>query len=289
MKQHYDHMVPGSDPESGQERFFRHAGPPYGRTKEQAWEELQGRLGERPPARVVRFGTSRVLALAAAVAVLLLGTFLVMRYYSVSISSGPGQLMGCSLPDGSRVELNAASGLSYHPYWWRFSRVVEFQGEGYFEVEKGKEFAVISDNGTTRVLGTSFTVFSRDEEYRVACLTGKVRVESPQGSQTVLIPGHTAEVAEDGSISVGVMEDAKNAASWITGMFSFRSRPLRLVLDEIQRQYGIAIRFEDNEGYRFTGYFSKDKPVEEVLALVCKPFGLNFVKHSDTSFEVMKK
>jgi ferric-dicitrate binding protein FerR (iron transport regulator) len=213
---------------------------------------------------------------------------MVMRYHTVTTTAGDGQLLSCSLPDGSKVELNAGSTLAYHPYWWSFSRNLEFEGEGYFEVEKGKRFRVGSAKGTTEVLGTSFTIYARADEYRVACLTGKVRVESAAGEKTVLIPGHSANIESDGSITIGIIENSKAAASWIKGMFSFNARPLRLVLEEIQRQYGIAVSFEDNGEYRFTGYFAKEKPVEEVLELVCKPFGLNFVKHSDTAFEILK-
>ena len=69
-------------------------------------------------------------------------------------------------------------------------------------------------------------------------------------------------------------------------MFSFKARPLRLVFDEIERQYGVDIVLQGEGNYLYTGYFSRNKPVEEVLELVCKPFGLTFARNSEKSFEV---
>jgi hypothetical protein len=71
-------------------------------------------------------------------------------------------------------------------------------------------------------------------------------------------------------------------------MFSFTARPLSQVFNEIARQYGVKIILNAGADYLYTGYFSKDKPIGDVLTLVCKPFGLTFARVSDKEFKIFQ-
>lgn len=258
---------------------------PFSRTPEEVWEALSGRMQDRP-VKVVRLSSSRILALAAALVVLLLGTYLVVRYYSVSVISSSGQQLSHNLPGGSAVMLNAGTEMKYFPLWWRFSRIVTLDGEAYFEVEPGKTFEVRSDNGRTTVLGTSFNIYARSDGYRVDCLTGKVRVTAPSREAVVIGPEYQAVIGSDGKITVRRESSTQGPISWTEGRFTFASVPLRRVLDEIERQFTVRIRYEGPADLRYTGFFSRDKSVEEVLELVCKPFGFNFVRNPEGDFEI---
>jgi len=284
MSNNYDHM--NLDPESSRDPFFSRVKPPFEKTKEEVWDDLAGMLEDKKEAKVLPIRRNRWLIAAAAAAVILLAASVVMRYYTVSVAAPDGNLLSYSLPDGSKVEFNAGSELTYYPYWWGISREMKFQGEAYFEVEKGKSFRVHSENGTTEVLGTSFTIYARQDEYRVACFTGAVKVTSPSRQEVVLNPDYRAVVNSAGDIKVSREESHSNSKIWMKGMFSFSARPLRLVLDEIERQYNVRIIYKPLKEYSYSGYFSKDKSVEEVLGLVCKPFGLTFARTSDDSFEI---
>jgi ferric-dicitrate binding protein FerR (iron transport regulator) len=269
------------------DRFFMLVETPFNKNHHQSWEMLEARLREPGIRSAVRLPLFRAYWAAAAALLILLGTFTVLRFYTAVTLTENGQHLSCTLPDGTSAELNAGSRISYHPMWWRFSRDIRFEGEGYFKVEKGKQLRVRSANGTTEVLGTSFTIYARKEEYRVTCFTGMIRVKSTTGDEAVLTPDYSASVGSSGNITVVRDDNATSAASWVKGMFSFRSRPLRTVLDEIQRQYDVTIHFDDGQ-HLFTGYFSKDRPTEEVLELVSRPFGLTFVKKSEGAYEIIK-
>jgi len=119
-----------------------------------------------------------------------------MRFYTQTITVPKGHHLVAQLPDGSTVDLNADTKLSYHPYWWRFARTVNFEGEGFFKVKKGKKL--------------------------------------------------------------------------------------------IERQYNVRILFQAKEDYFYTGFFSRDKQVEEVLDLLAKTFGFTFVKRSDNEYEIIQ-
>ncbi len=117
--------------------------------------------------------------MAAAVA-LLVGISVLMQVYTKTITIPAGQHSHILLRIMSHVRLNAQTTLSYKPLLWKFSRKVSLEGEAYFEVQKGKKFEVISTNGKTVVLGTSFNIYSRNNNYQVTCVTGKVRVTRNQ-------------------------------------------------------------------------------------------------------------
>ena len=89
------------------------------------------------------------------------------RSYTVTEIAKRGSHLAVTLPDGSKVNLNADSRLTYKPYQWIISRNVELEGEAFFEVKQGKRFSVKSNQNKVNVLGTSFNIFSRPGNYRV--------------------------------------------------------------------------------------------------------------------------
>jgi ferric-dicitrate binding protein FerR (iron transport regulator) len=155
-------------------------------------------------------------------------------------------------------------------------------------VEKGKKFEVVSALGRTEVLGTTFNIYSRENEYKVTCMTGRVKVTSFKSKVAILSPNFEASVISDGIIMVQREPNTEASISWVNNMFNFTARPLGEVFKEIARQYGVKIILNGGTDYLYTGYFLKDKPVEEVLNLVCKPFGLTFTRISDKEYEIFQ-
>lgn len=256
--------------------FFKQLEVPHLKSKDEVWDELFKKL-EHKPQKQKLFHYKRSLAIGMAAAILLLaGLFSIIRFYSVSVYNPAGHHLSVNLPDGSIVELNAQSTIQYKPWWWQFSRTVKLSGEAFFKVQKGKEFAVISRKATTTVLGTSFNIFARGNTYNVSCMTGKVSVVSETKQEAILSSGYHAEVEESGAIKVFKNDAQTQSSSWRDGMFTFTSFPLQQVLQEIERQYDISIVLDVESSYYYTGFFSREKSLEEVLELVCKPFGLTF-------------
>jgi ferric-dicitrate binding protein FerR (iron transport regulator) len=266
--------------------FFNEVSISYNKTKEEAWADIEGKLTEKRRAEIQLFHSRRLIIGIAASLLLLAGIFSILRFYTSAISCPPGQHLSCSLPDGSTIELNAVSKVVYRPLWWRFERKLSFNGEGFFRVEKGKKFEVVSENGRTIVLGTSFNIYSREREYIVSCFTGKVKVISITSEETILSPDQTASISPEGRISLSKEDGPGVSNAWMNNMFRFTGRPLKQVFNEIGRQYAVTIIFNPTQDYAYTGYFSKDKPVEETLALICKPFGLTFARNSEKEYEI---
>ena len=261
---------------------------PFTRTKADVWAEMDAKLDAAPKAKAISLFARPAFRLAiAASVVLLVGLVGVMRFYSTSVNTLAGQHLVVDLPDGSVVQLNAASSLSYHPYWWRFSRDLSFDGEAYFEVEKGSRFRVSSSKGTTTVLGTSFNIYSRDETYRVACLTGKVGVTDRQKqAKVILTPNEMAELNASGVFDVHKNAIVSDETAWIDNKFIFTSTPLKEVFEEIERQYGVRILGKEEFKRNYTGNFDRDQNIEQVLDFVCKAFGIKFDKINATEYRL---
>lgn len=270
---------------STQEMMDQHLGRSgirWSKNRDMVWAEMQSTI-KKTHRNIRRLYTA--ISIAATV-VILLGVLAFMRLHTESASTSFGEHSMATLPDGSTVELNAASEISWHPHWWRFQREVSFEGEGFFKVIPGSSFTVSSSKGATTVLGTSFNIFSRGEYYNVTCITGMVRAEASLTNQKVIInPGQQAVLEKSGTFSLETKNPVSQITGWRNHMFTFTAMPLKDVLDEITRQYNVNIIHPDfNRSY--TGFFSKSMDIETVLDLVCRPFEFTFDKTKERTYVI---
>lgn len=280
---HIDHL-------NGNKDLFQTKGEiNWDKSKEDVWAEMESKLGLEKAEKTRTLWPRYMQWSAAAVLFILVGLIGVVSTYTKSFEAQTGEHILAELPDGSTVDLNAGSTVIYYPLKWRFERKLKFEGEAYFKVEKGSNFRVESLNGTTQVLGTSFTIYSRDEQYRVTCLTGKVKVSVENAESVVLLPNNHA-VKEEGKLIVKKLFDKERALSWKNNYFDFDGRPLQEVIDEIERQYAVTIKLDPKLNDRnFGSNFSSQYDVEKVLDIVCKTMRLKFVKQSENVYLVVEE
>lgn len=260
----------------------------WGKSKEQIWAELEKKIdSEKPVTRVIMRPWIK-LAIAASF-VIVAGIAVFIQVYTKTIGVPAGQHSDINLPDRSCVRLNAQSTLSYKPLLWRFSRRITFEGEAYFEVQPGKKFEVVSERGSTVVLGTTFNIYSRNDEYQVTCVTGKVKVTQTFNQKEVILnPGQKAAINPEGIMDVQSGINTELSLSWLNNRLTFTSMPLPRVFEEIGRQYGIAIFIPDDLDLTYTGTFRKDSSVEKALNLICKPFNLTYTRKSDNEYVISR-
>lgn len=274
------------------DKFLKTATIPYKKTKDDVWVELDKFIdkSQSNSPEIVKSAT-KVLSLwqmgIAASIIIVLGLVSFMRLYTINIETFPGEHTSYILPDNSTVEINSNSELTYHPYWWNISRKINFSGEGYFKVEKGKKFEVISNSGTTTVLGTSFNIYARSDDYNVTCITGKVKVVVAESNYSVILnPDEKAELNVNGILNIEKLNKPKQIISWVEGNFVFTAEPISKVFEEISRQYNVKINFPKTTDLTYTGNFTKQKSVNEVLSLVCKPFEIKFEKNPNGDYTI---
>ncbi len=269
--------------------FFARGEFNWTKSEADVWTALEGKIDALPVGRSLKFNFN-FSKLAVAASILVFFSILsFLRYYSIRIETTVGQHLMAELPDHSKAELNAQSKITYFPYWWRISRIVKLDGEAFFEVEKGRTFTVISSKGTTQVLGTSFNIFSRDEVYKVTCVSGSVKVKSGTGSETTLKPNSKAEIGADGKINVMTNIETYPEISWKKNIFLFHASPILQVFSEIERQYGVKIESPADNNTLYTGNFSKDQKVEEILNYVCPALGLKYIQKSSVEYIIIRE
>ena len=98
------------------------------------------------------------------------------------------------LEDGSKVFLNAESRLRFPSSFGQTNRIVELEGEGYFEIseDENRPFLVKSQNQQIEVLGTKFnvTAYRNDPTITTTLMQGDVRVRVLNtGAVKTLQPG----------------------------------------------------------------------------------------------------
>lgn len=185
-----------------------------------------------------------------------------------------------TLPDGSKVWLNAASSLKYPTAFTGASRTVELTGEAYFEIVKLTSpttktrvpFLVKAGKGTIQVLGTKFNVNNYTEEKAMVTtlLEGSVEVTALGSSQKEkLVPGRQA-VLSNSSSSLSVNEaDAEAVISWTRGDFYFDKADLQDVMRQLARWYNIDIAYDEPDVLSmhrtFQGAIQRNLPLTEVL------------------------
>ncbi|WP_271103059.1 FecR family protein [Pseudomonas tohonis] len=131
-----------------------------------------------------------------------------------------------TLPDGSDVELNLATRLSYANFIDQ-RRVSLDSGEAYFHVshDSAHPFVVQAGQGSITVTGTRFNVWKYQDNVVVTVTEGSVKVRSEQrGNDSNLSPGMQASFGPgDMKPAVGAV-DTQKALAWRDG---------KLILDDL--------------------------------------------------------
>jgi len=274
---------------SKEDKFFQEIDVPFSNSKEDAWNDFSKKIQTlQPTTKSVKIISMSFYRVAAAVLILVTCTTLYLKNIEKTILCEKGTHINHVLPDGSLVALNAASSISYHPYWWYFNREVLLDGEAFFNVKKGQKFSVISNNKITEVLGTSFNIYARNNHYDVFCKTGKVKVSNSKIELTI-VPGELAILnTKNGKVEIA---EEKKILSWQQNKFIYNATPLKDVFEEIERQYNttIHVNLHAHSKYIFTGYFIKKTPIDSTIQMIGNRFNLQVEKNDSNQYIVSAK
>jgi transmembrane sensor len=206
-----------------------------------------------------------------------------------TITTNRGRQWQLTLPDGTKVWLNAASSIHYPLTFTGTTREVEITGEAYFEVQAdaSQPFRVIvNGKQEVEVLGTSFNINAYDDENRVktTLLEGSVRVSARTSPivgvntnnsklSVVLIPGQQAELVVgentnngDRSITIEKKANIDQALAWKNGLFSFDKADIYTVMRQLSRWYNVDIKFEGEPANTpFQGEIGRSLTLAQVL------------------------
>jgi ferric-dicitrate binding protein FerR (iron transport regulator) len=241
-----------------------------------------------------RISLRRMWKYAAAVALLILASGMLyflssggsdkeIPYMTIKVEHGKQERV--TLPDGTKVILNAGTAFSCPQSFHGEKRTVKLDGEAFFDVarNRSKPFVVQTGNAGIEVLGTSFNVkaYGEDEFIAVTVESGKVKVNM-EDAMMQLLPGEqffldrtTHEVHRN-------RENTGKTKSWISGELYFNKTPIRSVINELMRRYDCVIEFEDGKipGEYLSGAHD-NKTLEAVLNSIHYTTGINYRKEEN--------
>ncbi|MFD1770430.1 FecR family protein [Sphingobacterium suaedae] len=189
-----------------------------------------------------------------------------------TLSTDNGQTYVVTLPDQTKIWLNAASSLTYSSaLYTQGQRRVELKGEAYFEVAKDKvhPFVVKTDHQEVEVLGTHFNINSYADEAGTSTtlLEGAVRVVQGQRRQ-ILRPGQQAVTTEKGITvrEVGLDE----VVDWKDGDFALNHIEFKTAMRKIARWYNVEFIYDSTvpKDLEAGGWISRDNNLSAVLKLI---------------------
>lgn len=171
-----------------------------------------------------------------------------------TLSTPKGGTYQVTLPDGSKVWLNAASVLKYPKEFTDNERVVRLEGEAFFEVKKltkmsSVPFKVITRSQTIEVLGTQFNVSAyKDEPVPATTLVeGKVRLsvseKQPSLSESIVLsPGEQGFVSAEGVLKKAKVNVGEYTA-WKDGVITMQGKSFSQLMRELGRWYNLEIEY----------------------------------------------
>jgi len=197
-----------------------------------------------------------------------------------TMTTPKGRQFQITLPDGTRVWLNAASSLKYPTVFSGNQRLVTVTGEAYFEVSRNTNmpFKVnVNGKAEVEVLGTQFNVNAYNNEAAISTtlLNGSVKLIENNNAET-LKPGQQGRIQQNGkATNTGIKVingvDLNKVMAWKNGLFNFEGASLEEIMRQVERWYDIEVIYAKNvPDIEFEGKLTRDVPLSDLLVMLEK-------------------
>ncbi len=174
-----------------------------------------------------------------------------------------------TLPDGSKVWLNAESSIRYPTAFTGNERRVFVTGETFFEVakDKSKPFRVVAGVMTVEAVGTQFNINAYpNEPFLTATLVEGSVLLSKGKTENILKPGQQAQLThEDFRI---VNTDVHDVMAWKNNQFKFTNTPIDAIMRQLERWYDAEVVYQDNVNIHLNATIERDVPVSKLLHIL---------------------
>lgn len=190
-----------------------------------------------------------------------------------TIETPKGGQVRVEFPDGSQVWINASSSFQFPVLFSNNEFNTDLNGEAYFEITPNKlrKFRVRSGRQITEVLGTRFNISAYRDEPSISTtlLEGSIRITDLYTKKLQLLkPGQQARLNKTLQVSD---TEASEAIAWTEGYFHFNNADIKTVMRELERWYGITVRYEGElTKQKFEGAIDKKLSLQQVLGILEK-------------------
>lgn len=163
------------------------------------------------------------------------------------VTSNPAQVGNVTLDDGTKVHLAPESKLSIPKTFGPKLRAVKIEGAATFDVAKGQEleFRAFARDVAVVATGTSFTVRAYPSDEAVTIVVGEGSVEVRRAKETQTLGAGQSLVLREGETPRAATAEERDAAdAWRGGTLAIAGQPLREVLPQLKRWYGLDVRVQ---------------------------------------------
>jgi ferric-dicitrate binding protein FerR (iron transport regulator) len=260
-------------------------------SKHKVWRSIQQQLDLSEDERSYsKRNVVQLVALAAGIA-LFIGFFIAFFaiYHPmvpetlVSVETPAGQKVHVTLPDGSKVWLNAGSTLSYSSNFnHHHERIVTLNGEAYFDVvhHPDRPFVVKTGSLNVKVLGTIFDVqtYKNDVFANVSLIRGKVCVYSEMNHKpiAVLSPNQMLTLNTLNGMSSVTSCNATDQSIWIRNELRFNGISPQEMFKQLGRWYGVTFDVANMPVKNRYWLTLKTESLTEAIQLISKITPLNY-------------
>ena len=196
-----------------------------------------------------------------------------VNYNSIIIPKG-GEY-NLTLSDGTKIWLNSNSKLRYPTKFIGKERLVELEGEAYFDVSENKDFPfVVKMNDIhVKVLGTEFNInaYSEDNEIVTTLVEGKVEVgDRLRNQKEILAPNEQYCINKHNGNFKKSQVDTEIYTAWKNGRFVFQNEKLEDIMIRLSRWYNVEVFFMNNEckNIKFSGDLARYDDFSSVLEMI---------------------
>jgi ferric-dicitrate binding protein FerR (iron transport regulator) len=208
------------------------------------WRHLQVTLDQTMHRQVKTIPLSFLVRVAAAVLIAFGLFYFGWNFLTVkTVKTKITETNEIVLPDGSRVTINADSKLTYKRDFGKESRILNLQGEAFFEVQKNPDrpFIIQAGNAEIKVLGTSFNVKAYKEmnKIEVTVAEGVVSLYEKDMKQKKVLAGkgEKAVYNKQQKIVKKQANDDRNYISWKTQLIVFENDSLLNIAETLSDVY----------------------------------------------------
>lgn len=187
----------------------------------------------------------------------------------MSLTTSYGNRSEVCLPDGSVIQLNAGSDITYIYDAQAEVRKVRFQGEGFFDVTESKTpFVVQMDNEVEiRVLGTSFNLraYADDPTIQASLIEGSIEM-SHNKDRLLMKAGDMSVFDKETNELMPVTGTLSHSYGWLENKLYMENMSLNEVCKYLERWYNVQITLQPGLGKKihYNGVI-KEETITEVL------------------------
>jgi transmembrane sensor len=208
-----------------------------------AWQKVNAALQPAQPAVVRRISFSRYAIAAAACLVLAFGIWWMTKDPTLQSITATADAQEVTLPDGSHIYLRKGSRLDYPVAFNGSLRSVKMEGEAFFDITKDPKhpFVIEAQQAWVQVLGTSFTVSTKNKEVLLMVKTGLVRFGPGTDTARFVLVNHGEKARLADTLLEKSGNPDPNFNAWQSHRLEFQNTPLQEVATALSNTYGIQV------------------------------------------------